>query len=515
LTRRNCNALKDDKLENKTAVVLLSDVIQNRVWLYEAGFPQHLYARLSQTYKVIWHPREPSARYPHIEHRHYVPIGLKQEILEVAYSPLRKLRALVQSNWKNNIIQPEEQVISYDDSVQHLFSIAKETGSDHIALVGDSHIAVFPEAVAWSLELARKTKADVLYCSQIEGLIPTVVSTDFLDRWLKQDKHPNPILLQAPAALGDIAKVTDVKFFREDEFDGAFRCFPLAAREKRLLNYWEERSSRLRDVFTQAPEVPGPGREQLEQILRQYRQDLASGLATYRIVGTLYDVDQLRQRMMTTSKPLTDYFVAATHYGLFLQKYAGLRPNSHVIDIGCSWGYLGFALANFLSSEGAYLGVEIQDDATKWSRERLGWLGENFQFVHLDIHNDYYNPGGDLRRSQVHLPVPDGWANVMIAGSVFTHMLEDGVRAYLDEICRVLAPNGIAAFSYDDSTFWSSSDEEYAIVDKKVPDKTTYYSRSKIQEMVLKAGLKPAREPVNMRQFDRTDYQTWYFATKS
>jgi hypothetical protein len=77
-----------------------------------------------------------------------------------------------------------------------------------------------------------------------------------------------------------------------------------------------------------------------------------------------------------------------------------------------------------------------------------------------------------------------------------------------------LARGGVAAFSYDDSTFWSPADEDYVIDDINVPDKTTFYSRSKIDQMVAKAGLKPAREPVNMRQFDRTDYQTWYFATR-
>jgi ubiquinone/menaquinone biosynthesis C-methylase UbiE len=501
-------------VRDKAVVVLVSDLIRSKTWLYEAGIPQQLYSRLSQVDKVRWHHREPSVRYPHIVHRHYVPIGLKQEIFELAYSPLRKMRASVNSNWKKKFLQPGEQVISYDDSIQHLLLIAKETDSDYVALVGDVQVAVFPESVALSLELARITNVDVFYCSQVEGLIPTVISTDFLARWLQQDRHPNPILLRTPASLSDIARVTDIKLVSEEEFAGTFRCSPLDAREKRLLNYWEERSSQLQDALRQSPQLPGLGRAKLEKILRQYRMDLAAGLETYRVVGTLYDVEELRQRMRTTSKPLTDYFVVATHYGRFLQKYAGLQPNSHIIDIGCSWGYLAFALANFLNKEGAYLGVEIQGEATKWAKERLGWLGENFKFVHLDIHNDFYNPAGDLRRNQARLPVPDGWANVIIAGSVFTHMLEDGVQAYLDEICRVLVPNGVAAFSYDDSTYWSS-DEAYAIGDKNIPDKTTFYSRSKIKDMVLKAGLKPAREPVNMRQFDRTDYQTWYFATKS
>ncbi len=443
-----------------------------------------------------------------------MPVGLKQEILELVRSPLRKMRGFTKPNWQNRIIQSGEHIVSYDDSIQCLLSIATESDSEYLALVIDNNVAISPESVEYSLNLARKTKSDIFYCSQIEGLIPIIVSVKFLHRWLKQEKHPDPMFLQTPKLLENMGKVVDIELIDDKELCGKFRCSPLDLREKRLLEYWEERSSQLREALSHAPEVPGPGRKDLQEVMIQYRADLAAGLETYRVVGALHDVEELRQRMMTTSKPLTDYFVIATHYGFFLQKYANLKPNSHVVDIGCSWGYLGFALANFLNSDGAYLGVEVQIEATKWSKERLGWLGENFQFAHLDIHNDFYNPEGDIPRDQVRLPMPDQWVDVMIASSVFTHMLEDGVQGYLCEIHRVLASGGIAAFSYDDITYWGLSDGEYAIVDKKIPDKTTHYSRSKIQEMVAKAGLEAAREPVNMRLFDRTDYQTWYFATR-
>lgn len=499
---------------NSEIVILVSDLIKKRIWLYDAKIPQTLFSRLSQTHKVLRHHRQPSVRYPHVEHKHYVPIGLRQEILELGKKPLRKIREQVKSNWRGRMIQPGEQVVSYDVSINHVFSTALASGAEFVAFVMDDNIAVFPESVELAFRVARKSKADLVYCSQIEGLIPMVVSTVFLDRWLKKEKNPNPMLFNDPESFETAAKVVDIKFFDDKEFDGKFRCSPIDAREKRLLKYWEEKSPELRDALSHTPEVRGAGRRKLQKILRQYRSDLAAGLEMYRIVGTLYDIDELRQRMMTTSKPLTDYFVVATHYGLFLQKYAGLKPNSRIVDIGCSWGYLGFVLANFLNSEGAYLGIEVQSEATRWSKERLGWLGENFQFAHLDIHNDYYNPKGGIARGQVHLPIPDGWANVMIAGSVFTHMLEDGVQGYLNEIRRVLARGGVAAFSYDDSTYYSPTDEHYVIHDIKMPDKTTYYSRSKIDEMVAKAGLKSAREPVNMRQFDRTEYQTWYFATR-
>ena len=502
-------------MKNEILIFVVSDLHQNRTWLYDAGIPQTLYARLAREYTALWHHREPSAKYPHVEHRHYVPIGLKQELLASVRSRLRRFKRPAKSDWKSKVVQPGAQIVSYDESIQTILACARASNVEYVALVMDNAVAVFPESIELGLRLAHEARTDLLYCSQIGGLLPTILSTSFLERWLQQERDLDPRWLDQPESLAVAAKVVDVKFFEDQELDGKFRCWPMDMKERRLLKYWEDQYPELREALRLTPEIQGQGRERLQKIFREYRSDLAAGLELYRIVGTLHDVNQLRQRMMTTSKPLTDYFVVATHYGLFLQKYAGLQSSSHLVDIGCSWGYLGFALANFLNQDGAYLGVEVQAEATKWSKERLGWLGPNFQFVNLDIHNDYYNPNGEIPRAQIRLPIEDGWANVMIAGSVFTHMLEDGVQGYLHEFRRVLAPGGVAAFSYDDSTFWSPADsEDYVIAEKKIPDKTTYYSRKKIDEMVEKAGLQAAREPVNMRQFDRTEYQTWYFATR-
>ena len=495
-------------------VVLVSDVIKSRMWLWDSRIPQAIHARLSKAHPVVWHFQEPSKRYPRIEHRHFVPIGLKDELAEVARTPLRKMKARMKSGWKGKMVQAGGQIISYDDAIRRIVEIARTTGSPHIALVSDDNVAVFPEAVEFSVGRAREAQADVLYCSQIEGLLPTVVSADFLQKWLAEEEHPNPALLRRPTSISCARNVVDLRVFSDDEIEGKIRCFPIDAREKRLLSYWEERESQLKGAFGHDPTVAGPGNQKLLATFRQYRSDHAAALDMYHVEGTLYDVDQLRQRMMTTSKPLTDYFVVATHYGLFLQRYANLRANSHVVDIGCSWGYLGFALANLLNTDGAYLGIEVQNEATSWSRERLGWLGSNFRFAHLDIHNDYYNPDGNVPRNRVKLPIPDQWATVIFAASVFTHMLEDGVQAYMHEVCRCLAPGGIAAFSYDDTTFWGKSDKDYVVANKHVPDKTTYYSAGKIEEMVRKAGMQRARDSVNMQQFDRTEYQTWYFATR-
>jgi len=502
-------------MHTKILAVFLADVIKKREWLYDENIPQAIFSRMmAYGFPIEWHAFEPSERYPHLEHKHFVNKGKKQKGWMV------RLKGLIfnsgkmpDTGWKAKFLPYGGRISSYEESISYLVTLAREQDAEFIALINDHDAAMVPEAIQMAMQIAMEQKAGLVYCSQIEGIFPIVVSKAFLEKWLAKESFPDPRSLYKPEGLSEFGKIVDVELVQSEELQGKIRCTPLDLREKWMLPYWEEHAKDLIDAFSQNVEEQGTARHILEKVMGEYRSKFVYGLETYHVVGTLSDVDELRQQMMVTEKPVMDYFVIATHYGLFLQKYAGLKPDSHVVDIGCSWGYLGFALANFLNEDGSYLGVEVQPQPVAWAKRRLDWLGSNFQFVLMDIQNDYYNPDGKTPRSQVKMPIPDGWANVIILGSVFTHMQEDGVQNYLNEFHRILAHNGIAAFSYDDTTYWSHGDE-YFIVHKNQPDKSTFFSREKIKQMVEKAGLKTAREPVNMLQFDRTDYQTWYFAKR-
>jgi SAM-dependent methyltransferase len=77
-----------------------------------------------------------------------------------------------------------------------------------------------------------------------------------------------------------------------------------------------------------------------------------------------------------------------------------------------------------------------------------------YRFIHLDIKNERYNPGGTIEADDVRFPVPDDWATLVILTSVFTHLYPDAIRRYMREIGRALPPNGAAyvtAFMMDDS----------------------------------------------------------------
>jgi hypothetical protein len=70
-----------------------------------------------------------------------------------------------------------------------------------------------------------------------------------------------------------------------------------------------------------------------------------------------------------------------------------------------------------------------------------------------------YNPGGAVAATDYRFPVDDGWATLVLATSVFTHLDGDESEHYIDEVGRALAPGGAALL-----TFFLLDDESRASI---------------------------------------------------
>jgi SAM-dependent methyltransferase len=124
-----------------------------------------------------------------------------------------------------------------------------------------------------------------------------------------------------------------------------------------------------------------------------------------------------------------------------LVQLAGVRPNSRVLEIGSGIGRVAVPLTQWLST-GSYVGIEVVMQGVAWCHEFIARTYSNFQFIHLDIHNEFYNPTGRGSVADAGLPCEDAAFDVVFLNSVFTHLgLEDTI-AYLSEIARVLEPDG-------------------------------------------------------------------------
>jgi SAM-dependent methyltransferase len=125
-----------------------------------------------------------------------------------------------------------------------------------------------------------------------------------------------------------------------------------------------------------------------------------------------------------------------------LQQAAALRPDEHVLDIGCGIGRTAIPLTSYLSEDGAYEGFDIRPEAIEWCQREVTSRYPNFRFTHVDVFNAAYNPSGALRASEFSFPYRAEQFDLVFLYSVFTHLLPEDLEHYLSEIGRVLKEGG-------------------------------------------------------------------------
>ncbi len=103
-----------------------------------------------------------------------------------------------------------------------------------------------------------------------------------------------------------------------------------------------------------------------------------------------------------------------------------LAPGERVVDVGCGAGIDSFIASGMVGPEGAVAGVDMTDamlERAEGARRRAGRGNVDFR-----------------KGFGEELPVPDGWADVVISNGVF-NLMPDKLGA-LREMARVLKPGG-------------------------------------------------------------------------
>ncbi len=119
------------------------------------------------------------------------------------------------------------------------------------------------------------------------------------------------------------------------------------------------------------------------------------------------------------------------HIGSILYRLllnAGLRNGMKVLDFGCGSGRVARQLGRNLKI--SYCGIDVVQDLLDYAAANCP---PHYEFI--------LNHG-------LTLPRPDGWANMIFAFSVFTHLLHEESYIYLEEMRRVIHPDGIVVFSF-------------------------------------------------------------------
>jgi len=122
-----------------------------------------------------------------------------------------------------------------------------------------------------------------------------------------------------------------------------------------------------------------------------------------------------------------------------LQGRGFLKPDSHVLELGCGCGRNAIAVGKFLGETGSYAGLDVDPEMVRWCQTHLH--SGRVRFHHADVFSKVYNPVGAPAASYA-FPADDGSITLIFAISVFSHLLYSDFQHYVRESSRVLAAGG-------------------------------------------------------------------------
>jgi SAM-dependent methyltransferase len=175
-----------------------------------------------------------------------------------------------------------------------------------------------------------------------------------------------------------------------------------------------------------------------------------------------------------------------------------------VFDFGCGCGRVARQLIQQNPRPRKYTGIDLHRGMIKWCRKNLAPCAPNFRFIHHNVYNAGFNPEG--QKPHLRFPVGDNRFTLAIAWSVFTHILEESVEFYLEEISRILKPNSLFVstwFLFDKKYFPMMQEFQNALYINLVdPTNAVIFDRTWLLETVHRAGFRVvAVHPPQVRGF--------------
>jgi SAM-dependent methyltransferase len=140
-----------------------------------------------------------------------------------------------------------------------------------------------------------------------------------------------------------------------------------------------------------------------------------------------------------------NFFVVADAWAQVLSHY--IAPNSHIMDIGSGCGRTARLLAinPYIL---LYTGFDVIAPYVEWCNRFFNEIYPGrFNFYHLDVKTQRYNPFGKLTGKTAVFPGADSDVDLIFAASLFTHLFPEDARYYMRESKRVLKSGGKAVFS--------------------------------------------------------------------
>jgi SAM-dependent methyltransferase len=180
------------------------------------------------------------------------------------------------------------------------------------------------------------------------------------------------------------------------------------------------------------------------------------------------------------------------------------RPEQYdfVLDFGCGCGRVARRLAVAEAPmPKRYVGLDLHAGMIAWANQNLAPRLPGFTFIHQDVFNRGFNPRGSLPQ-MAPFPVEDQSVSLLLALSVFTHLVQSQAERYLDEVRRVLRPDGVMLatfFLFDKAYFPMMQDFQNALyINDSDPTNAVIFDREWLLTALDLRGLRirEVRSPV-------------------
>jgi len=163
-----------------------------------------------------------------------------------------------------------------------------------------------------------------------------------------------------------------------------------------------------------------------------------------------------------------------------------------VFDFGCGCGRLARFLIQSDTPPSAYLGIDLHRGMIEWCQQNLTPRAPTFEFRHHDVFDSLFNPD-ESKPAVAPFPARDDSFSFVVAGSVFTHLVEEHARHYFHEAARVLSPTGVffsSWFLFDKADFPVLGDDRNALyVSHSYPPTAVAFDRSWVVARAAEASL--------------------------
>jgi SAM-dependent methyltransferase len=199
--------------------------------------------------------------------------------------------------------------------------------------------------------------------------------------------------------------------------------------------------------------------------------------------------------------PIASYDRAVADTAGRLDRLGLVRPDDLVLDLGCGPGSMAAPLGNRIGAKGRYVGIDVHRASLRWAARRFS--GDPRMRFELAPVSSPYGSRRDAPAGRYRLPLGDGSVQLVLAKSLFTHLLEEEAAAYMSEIRRVIEPGRaalVSAFLFEPG---SSADRgrcswfRYPGPGARVryrfrhrPEAAVAYEQSRFLSLVERAGLR-------------------------